>query len=49
MLVKAFNNIFFKHLLSLARPAGADRWYLPIAGDFALAKAAATAFIDSIR
>ena len=29
MLVKAFNNIFFKHLLSLARPAGAaDRSYL---------------------
>ena len=23
MLVKAFNNIFFKHLLALARPAGA--------------------------
>jgi hypothetical protein len=23
MLVKAFNNIFFKHLLSLGRPAGA--------------------------
>ncbi|HSZ42378.1 MAG TPA: hypothetical protein VK817_20660 [Trebonia sp.] len=32
----AFNNIFFKHLLSLARPAGAaDRSYLPIAGDSA--------------
>ncbi|TCC08652.1 NADPH-dependent F420 reductase [Kribbella soli] len=29
MLVKAFNTIFFKHLLSLARPAGAaDRSYL---------------------
>ncbi|MFE2564437.1 hypothetical protein ACFXJB_11375 [Streptomyces mirabilis] len=23
LLIKAFNNIFFKHLLSLARPAGA--------------------------
>lgn len=43
MLVKAFNTIFFKHLLSLARPAGAaDRSYLPIAGDSALAKAAVT-------
>src|SRR5450755_1252687 len=49
MLVKAFNNIFFKYLLSLARPAGAaDRSYLPIAGDSAPAKAAVTEFIDSI-
>lgn len=39
MLVKAFNNIFFKHLLALARPAGAtDRSYLPIAGDSAPAE-----------
>ena len=49
LLVKAFNNIFFKHLLSLARPAGAaDRSYLPIAGDSAPALAAVTEFIDSI-
>jgi 8-hydroxy-5-deazaflavin:NADPH oxidoreductase len=49
MVVKAFNNIFFKHLLSLARPAGAaDRSYLPIAGDSAPAKAAAIEFIESI-
>ncbi|WUW36242.1 NAD(P)-binding domain-containing protein [Streptomyces sp. NBC_01462] len=49
LLVKAFNNIFFKHLLSLARPAeAADRSYLPIAGDSAPAKAAVTEFIDSI-
>ncbi|MGW6753499.1 NADPH-dependent F420 reductase [Streptomyces sp. NPDC055006] len=49
LLVKAFNNISFKHLLSLARPAGAaDRSYLPIAGDSAPAKAAVTEFIDSI-
>jgi predicted dinucleotide-binding enzyme len=48
-VVKAFNNIFFKHLLSLARPAGAaDRSYLPITGDSAAAKAAVTAFIESI-
>jgi predicted dinucleotide-binding enzyme len=49
LLVKAFNNIFYKHLLSLARPpAAADRTYLPIAGDSAAAKAAVTEFIDSI-
>ncbi|MET8406263.1 NAD(P)-binding domain-containing protein [Streptomyces sp900116325] len=48
-LVKAFNTIYFKHLLSLARPAGAaDRSYLPIAADSAPAKAAVTDFIDSI-
>src|SRR6266540_5994908 len=49
MLVKAFNNIWYKHLLSLARPAGAaDRSYLPIAGDSASAKEAVTDFIASI-
>jgi predicted dinucleotide-binding enzyme len=49
MVVKAFNNIFFKHLLSLARPAGAaDRSYLPIAGGSARAKGAVTGFIESI-
>jgi predicted dinucleotide-binding enzyme len=49
MLVKAFNTIFFKHLLSLARPAGAaDRSYLPIAGDSAPVKAAVTEFIGSL-
>jgi predicted dinucleotide-binding enzyme len=48
-VVKVFNNIFFKHLLSLARPNGAeDRTALPIAGDDAAAKAAVTAFLDSI-
>jgi predicted dinucleotide-binding enzyme len=48
-LVKAFNNIFYKHLESLARPSGApDRSYLPIAGDDPEAKAAVTAFLDSI-
>jgi len=47
MIVKAFNNIFFEHLLSLARPAGAgDRSYLPIVGDSAPAKAAVTEFIE---
>ncbi len=49
VLVKAFNNIYFKHLLSLGRPAGApDRSYLPIAGDSASAKTAVADFIDSI-
>jgi predicted dinucleotide-binding enzyme len=49
VLVKAFNNIFFKHLLSLARPVGApDRSYLPIAGDSARARGAVTGFIESI-
>ncbi|WP_432824799.1 NADPH-dependent F420 reductase [Dactylosporangium sp. CA-092794] len=48
-LVKVFNNIFFKHLGSLPRPAGAaDRTALTIAGDDAEAKAAATAFLDAI-
>jgi 8-hydroxy-5-deazaflavin:NADPH oxidoreductase len=48
-VVKVFNNIFFKHLLNLARPAGAaDRSYLPIAGDNAGAKADVVAFLDSI-
>lgn len=49
VIVKAFNNIFFKHLLSLARPAGAaDRSYLPIAGNSEPAKTAVTEFIESI-
>ena len=44
-----FNNIFFKHLRWLARPHGAeDRSALPIAGDSEQAKAAVTAFLDSI-
>ncbi|BCJ61122.1 NADPH-dependent F420 reductase [Micromonospora endophytica] len=48
-VVKAFNNIFFKHLLALARPTGAaDRSALPIAGDDPQAKSAATAFLDRI-
>jgi 8-hydroxy-5-deazaflavin:NADPH oxidoreductase len=48
-VVKVFNNILFKHLRSLARPHGAeDRSALPIAGDDAAAKAAVTAFLDSI-
>lgn len=48
-VVKAFNNIYYRHLASLARPSGAaDRSYLPIAGDDAAAKVAVTDFLDSI-
>lgn len=48
-VVKCFNNIFFKHLLALARPAGSpERSALPIAGDDARAKATVTAFLDAI-
>ena len=48
-VVKAFNNIFYQHLLALSRPAGAtDRSFLPIAGDDAGAKAQAIAFLDAI-
>jgi len=48
-VVKVFNNIVFTHLRWLARPSGAaDRSALPIAGDDPAAKAAVTAFLDSI-
>ena len=48
-VVKVFNNIFFRHLLNLARPAGAaDRSALPIAGDSAGGKRAVTGFLESI-
>ena len=43
------SELIHRHLESLARPPGAaDRSYLPIAGDDAAAKAAVTAFLDSI-
>ncbi|MFE0629718.1 NADPH-dependent F420 reductase [Streptomyces sp. NPDC058864] len=48
-VVKAFNNIFFRHLAALARPAGApDRSALPIAGDDVAAKDAVTALLDAL-
>jgi len=48
-VVKVFNNIYYRHLASLARPSGAaDRSALPIAGDDAAAKAAVTEYLDSI-
>jgi predicted dinucleotide-binding enzyme len=46
-VVKAFNNIFYKHLAALPRPAGAaDRSTLPIAGDDKDAKSHATELLD---
>jgi predicted dinucleotide-binding enzyme len=48
-VVKAFNNINFRHLASLARPAGASgRSALPIAGDDPGANAAVAALLDRI-
>jgi predicted dinucleotide-binding enzyme len=48
-VVKAFNNIVYRHLLALSRPAGAtDRSFLPIAGDDADAKARVNVFLDAI-
>ncbi|MFF3554114.1 NADPH-dependent F420 reductase [Streptomyces tsukubensis] len=46
-VVKGLNNVFFRHLLALARPAGAfDRSALPIAGDHPGAKEETTRFLD---
>lgn len=46
-VVKAFNNIDFRRLLTGARPAGAaDRSALPIAGDHPAAKAEVTRLLD---
>jgi len=48
-VVKVFNNLYFQHLRSLARPSGdAERSALPIAGDDAAAKRTATEFLDRI-
>jgi hypothetical protein len=48
-VVKAFNNIYYKHLAHLARPAGdALRSYLPIAGDNAQALATVAHILDTI-
>jgi hypothetical protein len=48
-VVKVFNNIFFKHLESLARPAGAaDRSALTVAADSPEAKETATRFLSAI-
>lgn len=46
-VVKTFSNIYFKHLLALARPAGSpDRSALPIAGEDPAARASATRLLD---
>ena len=48
-VVKAFNNIYFEFLRSLARPQGdPERSVLAIAGDDADAKRAVSAFLDDI-
>lgn len=48
-VVKAFSNIFFKHLATLGRPPGApDRSALPIAGDDPTAKTTVATLIDSL-
>ena len=48
-VVKAFNNIFFRHLASLARPTGdPERSVVAIAGDDAAAKKTVTGFLDDI-
>jgi hypothetical protein len=48
-VVKAFNNIAFTHLLTLARPVGApDRSALPIAGDDPTAKAEVAGLLDAL-
>lgn len=48
-LVKAFNNIYAKHLLDLGRPAGAsNRIALPVAGDDPDAKALVMRLVDDL-
>ena len=48
--MKGFNNIYFKHLLNLARPVGAaDQSFLPIAGDGDGAKTGVTEFLKFDR
>ena len=48
-MVKAFNNIFFKHLGSLQRPSDSpDRSVLAIAGDDDAAKKTVTDLVDRL-
>ncbi|MFD4669953.1 NADPH-dependent F420 reductase [Lentzea sp. NPDC058450] len=48
-VVKAFNNIVFRHLADLPRPSGSpDRATLPIAGDDESAKAEVTRLLDDL-
>lgn len=48
-VVKAFNNIYAKHLLELGRPVGAsNRIALPVAGDDQRAKAIVMSLVDEL-
>jgi hypothetical protein len=48
-VIKAFNNIYAKHLLELGRPAGSPgRIALPVAGDDAKAKGVVLRLIDEL-
>ena len=48
-VIKAFNNIYAKHLLEMGRPAGASgRIALPVAGDDDRAKAVVLRLIDEL-
>jgi predicted dinucleotide-binding enzyme len=48
-VIKAFNNIYAKHLLKLGRPAGTSgRIALPVAGDDEAAKAVVLKLVDEL-
>ena len=48
-VIKAFNNIYARHLLERGRPAGSpDRIALPIAGDDSQAKAVVRRLVDEL-
>jgi 8-hydroxy-5-deazaflavin:NADPH oxidoreductase len=48
-VIKAFNNIYARHLLELGKPAGApERIALPVAGDDAAAKAVVLRLVDDL-
>ena len=48
-VIKAFNNIYARHLLELSKPAGAGvRIALPVAGDDAAAKAIVLRLVDEL-
>jgi 8-hydroxy-5-deazaflavin:NADPH oxidoreductase len=48
-VIKAFNNIYARHLLELGKPAGAPgRIALPVAGDDAAAKAVVLRLVDAL-
>jgi predicted dinucleotide-binding enzyme len=48
-VVKAFNNIYAKHLLEFGRPAGSpNRFALPVAGDDAKAKSVVIRLVDEL-